>query len=85
MLTAETISAARARSIGLVHEAVSEEAASGLLAGIVEALLRCAPGAQMQVKTFIARDAGLTNNDGVAQESRICSQRCAPPARDERG
>ena len=33
MLTAETITAARARSIGLVHEAAPEEAASELLAG----------------------------------------------------
>ena len=69
MLTAETISAARARSIGLAHEAAPEEAASELLAGIVEALLRCAPGAQKQAKTFIARDAGRTIDDSLAQES----------------
>jgi methylglutaconyl-CoA hydratase len=69
MLTAETISAARARSIGLVHEAAPEETASELLAGIVDALLRCAPGAQKQAKIFIARDAGRTIDEGLAQDS----------------
>ena len=69
MLTAETISAARARSIGLVHEVAPVEMASDLLAGVVEALLRCAPGAQTQAKAFIARDACRTDNDGLAEES----------------
>ena len=69
MLTAETISAARARSIGLVHEAVAEETASELLVGIVEALLRCAPGAQVLAKSFVARVAGQAIDDGLAQES----------------
>jgi methylglutaconyl-CoA hydratase len=69
MLTAETISAARARSIGLVHEAAPEETASELLAGIVDALLRCAPGAQSQAKMVIARDAGRTIDEGIAQDS----------------
>ena len=45
------------------------EMASDLLAGIVEALLRCAPGAQTQAKAFIARDACRTDNDGLAEES----------------
>ncbi len=69
MLTAETVSAARARSIGLVHEAASEEVAREFLAGIVEALLRCAPGAQRKAKAFIARDAGRTVDEALARES----------------
>jgi methylglutaconyl-CoA hydratase len=69
MLTAETISAARARQIGLVHEAAPEFEANELLAGIVEALLRCAPGAQKEAKDFIAHHAGRTIGDDVAGES----------------
>jgi len=69
MLTAETISAARAREIGLVHEAAPEREANELLEGIAEALLRCAPGAQKEAKDFIARYASRTLDDGLAQES----------------
>jgi len=69
MLTAETISAARARGIGLVHEAAPDGAANDLLAGIVDALLRCAPGAQKEAKSFVARFAGRTVDDDVAGDS----------------
>ena len=69
MLTAETIPAARAREIGLVHEAAPESAANEMLGGIVEALLHCAPGAQKQAKAFIASCAGRSIDEGLAQES----------------
>jgi len=69
MLTAETIPAARAREIGLVHEAAPEGVANEMLAGIVDALLRCAPGAQKQAKAFIAAYAGRSIDDGLVQES----------------
>jgi methylglutaconyl-CoA hydratase len=69
MLAAETISAATARGIGLVHQTAPEGEAENLLGGIVEALLRCAPGAQKQAKAFIALCAGETIDDGLSQES----------------
>ncbi len=69
MLTAETISAASARAIGLVHQIAPAGEAEDVLAGIIEALLRCAPGAQEQAKAFVALCAGETIDDGLAQQS----------------
>ncbi|HTO79380.1 MAG TPA: enoyl-CoA hydratase-related protein [Methylocystis sp.] len=69
ILTAETISAAWAREIGLVHEAAPEGVANEMLNGIIEALLRCAPGAQKQAKAFLAACAGRSVDDGLAQDS----------------
>jgi methylglutaconyl-CoA hydratase len=69
MLTAEIISAAAAREIGLVHETPSEGEANEALERTIEALLRCAPGAQKEAKAFVARCAGQTIDDALLQES----------------
>jgi methylglutaconyl-CoA hydratase len=58
-LTAETMSAATLKEIGLVHEAVPAELLDATCGSIVEAVLKGAPGAQSAAKALI-RDAQQT-------------------------
>jgi methylglutaconyl-CoA hydratase len=58
-LTAETMSAATLKEIGLVHEAVSADLLDATCGGIIEAILKGAPGAQSAAKALI-RDAQRT-------------------------
>lgn len=55
-LTAETMSAATLRAIGLAHEAVPAELLDATCGSIVDAILKGAPGAQSAAKALI-RDA----------------------------
>jgi methylglutaconyl-CoA hydratase len=55
-LTAETMSAATLKEIGLAHEAVPAEMLDTTCRGIIEAILKGAPGAQSAAKDLI-RDA----------------------------
>jgi methylglutaconyl-CoA hydratase len=55
-LTAETMSAATMKEIGLAHETVPAETLDATCGGIVDAILKGAPGAQVAAKTLI-RDA----------------------------
>jgi methylglutaconyl-CoA hydratase len=58
-LTAETMSATTLKEIGLVHEAVPAELLDATCGGIVDAILKGAPGAQSAAKALI-RDARQT-------------------------
>jgi len=69
MLTAETVSAVRARELGLVHEVAREGEADALLEKFIAALLRCAPGAQAQAKAFVASCAGRLIDEHLVRES----------------
>jgi methylglutaconyl-CoA hydratase len=65
-LTAETMSAATLREIGLAHETVPAERLDATCGGIVDAILKGAPGAQAAAKTLI-RDARVAASQrGVA-------------------
>ena len=65
-LTAETMSAATLKQIGLVHETVPAEALDAACGGIVDAILKGAPGAQSAAKALI-RDAKVAPGQrGVA-------------------
>jgi len=55
-LTAETMSAATLKKIGLAHEAVPKEMLDATCGGIIDAILKGAPGAQSAAKDLI-RDA----------------------------
>ena len=55
-LTAETMSAATLKAIGLAHETVPEGMLDAVCGGLVEAILKGAPGAQSAAKQLI-RDA----------------------------
>jgi methylglutaconyl-CoA hydratase len=55
-LTAETMSAATLREIGLAHETVPAELLDATCGGIIDAILKGAPGAQSAAKAVI-RDA----------------------------
>jgi len=65
-LTAELMSAAILKQIGLVHETVPVEALDAACGGIVDAILKGAPGAQSAAKALI-RDAKVAPGErGVA-------------------
>jgi len=65
-LTAETMSAATLKQIGLVHETVPAEGLDAACGGIVDAILKGAPGAQSAAKALI-RDAKVAPGQrGVA-------------------
>jgi methylglutaconyl-CoA hydratase len=69
MLTAEKFSAIEAREIGLVHETAPDDEASAVLEKIIDALLRCAPGAQKAAKQFAALCAEYPMGEALAIES----------------
>jgi len=58
MLTAEAFDAVEAARIGLVHEAVAEDALDDCIAQRVAALLACGPRAQREVKRMLRELAG---------------------------
>lgn len=65
MLTAEVFDAAEAARIGLVHEVAADDALDAAVARCVDALLRCGPRAQREIKRMLralpgrAADAAL--------------------------
>jgi methylglutaconyl-CoA hydratase len=65
-LTAESMSAATLKQIGLAHETVPADALDSTCAGIIDAILRGAPGAQSAAKALV-RDAKVAPGQrGVA-------------------
>ena len=65
-LTAETMSAATLKQIGLAHETVPADELDATCGGIIDAILKGAPGAQAAAKALI-RDAQLAPSQrGVA-------------------
>jgi methylglutaconyl-CoA hydratase len=65
-LTAETMSAATLKQIGLAHETVPADALDATCSGIIDAILRGAPGAQSAAKALV-RDARVAPGQrGVA-------------------
>jgi methylglutaconyl-CoA hydratase len=75
-LTAETMSAATLKEIGLVHEVVPAEALDAACNRILDAVLKGAPGALSEAKTLI-RDAAHRSAEGRANASIRMAARLA--------
>ena len=82
--SAERIDAARAREIGLVHEAVAPEQLDAKVQEIVDALLQGGPLAQAAAKDLIRAVDGQPVNDTLVEETahRIAHLRATPEARE---
>ncbi|MBG0809777.1 enoyl-CoA hydratase/isomerase family protein [Methylosinus sp. H3A] len=78
-LTAEVISAAHARELGLVHEISSAEELDARVARTVDALLAGAPGAQAEAKASSALFAERPIDDALIRETakRIAARRAS--------
>jgi len=83
-LTAESISAKRAKEIGLVHETVTDGALGTERNKLIEALLSGAPGAQAEAKALISTCQGRPIEAGLIQETarRIAVRRASPEGRE---
>jgi methylglutaconyl-CoA hydratase len=75
-LTAETLTAAMLKALGLVHEVVSRGQLDACCRRITEALLRAAPGALSEAKTLI-RDVASTAASQRAAASLEAAARLA--------
>lgn len=82
--TAERISAARAREIGLAHEVTDEEQLDAKIEAIVEALLAGGPNAQAAATDLIRAVANKPVTDDVVDDTarRIATLRATPEARE---
>jgi methylglutaconyl-CoA hydratase len=82
--SAERIDAARAREIGLVHEAVEPEQLDAKVREIVDALLVGGPCAQAAAKDLIRAVDNQPINDNVVEDTahRIARLRATPEARE---
>lgn len=82
--SAERIDAARAREIGLVHEAVEPEQLDAKVREIVDALLVGGPCAQAAAKDLIRAVDNQPINDTVVEDTahRIARLRATPEARE---
>lgn len=82
-LTGERISAARALSIGLIHE-IAENDLDEAVAGIVSDLLKGAPQAQNQAKALIDQVSGRGFDEDVVGEtaSLIAERRASDEAKE---
>ena len=65
-LTAETMSAATLKQIGLAHETVPAEQLDATCGGIIEAILKGAPGAQAAAKALVRDAQQAPGQRGVA-------------------
>ena len=85
--TAEVISAARAREIGLVHETVSASALGTALDAIIQALLLGAPGAQADAKSLAFLNDATPLDEALLAETarRIAERRTTDEAKDGLG
>ena len=83
-LTGESISAARAKEIGLVHEVAAEGALATARDAIIEALLVGAPGAQTEAKALASWCEGRPIDAEVAAETarRIAARRASPEGKE---
>jgi methylglutaconyl-CoA hydratase len=84
-LTAETMSAATLKEIGLVHEAVPAESLEITCGGIIDAILKGAPGAQTAAKALI-RDVQQAPSQRAAaamhMAARLAKLRVQPEAQE---
>ena len=82
--SAERIDAARARELGLVHEAVDPEQLDAKVQEIVEALLQGGPLAQAAAKDLIRAVDNQPINDNLVEETahRIAHLRATPEAKE---
>jgi methylglutaconyl-CoA hydratase len=82
--SAERIDAARAREIGLVHEAVEPEQLDAKVQEIAAALVQGGPLAQAAAKDLIRAVDNKPINDNVVEDTahRIAHLRATPEARD---
>ncbi|WP_306603030.1 enoyl-CoA hydratase/isomerase family protein [Azonexus sp.] len=82
--SAERIDAARAREIGLVHEAVEPEQLDAKVQEIATALIQGGPLAQAAAKDLIRAVDNKPINDNVVEDTahRIAHLRATPEARD---
>ena len=72
-LTAETMTAATLKQIGLAHETVPPDALDATCGGIIGAILKGAPGAQSAAKTLI-RDARVAPGERGAAALEMASR-----------
>ncbi len=82
--TAEVISAARAREIGLVHEVVPADALEATLQTVLTALSQGAPEAQAEAKDLVFLVADRAVDDALAHETaaRIAKRRATAEGRE---
>ncbi|WP_159727719.1 enoyl-CoA hydratase-related protein [Methylosinus sp. Ce-a6] len=83
-LTAEVISAAHARELGLVHEIAPAEELDACVARLVDALLAGAPGAQAEAKASAALFADRPIDEGLMRETakRIAARRASAEGKE---
>ena len=82
--TAERISAARARELGLAHEVVAADAIDARVHELVAALLQGGPRSQGAAKALIRAVADQPVSDALVEDtaSRIATLRATPEARE---
>jgi methylglutaconyl-CoA hydratase len=84
-LSAETMSAATLKDIGLAHETVPGDRLDATCGGIIDAILKGAPGAQSAAKTLI-RDAhaaaGQRSVAALSMASRLAHLRVQAEAQE---
>ncbi len=82
--TAERISAARARELGLAHEVVAADALDAKVAEIVGALLQGGPRSQGAAKALIRAVADQPVSDALVEDTarRIATLRATPEAQE---
>jgi methylglutaconyl-CoA hydratase len=82
--TAERISAARARELGLAHEVVASDALDANVAEIVTALLQGGPRSQGAAKALIRAVADQPVSDALVEDTacRIATLRATPEAQE---
>lgn len=82
--TAERISAAEAKALGLAHEVVAPEELDAKVAGIVAALLTGGPKSQAAAKDLIRAVADQPVSDAVVEDTarRIAELRATPEAKE---
>lgn len=85
--TAETIPAAQAREIGLVHEVVPGEDLDAARDRMTDMLLQGAPGAQAEAKALVFLCEGRPVDDALGEETsrRIAARRASPEGREGLG
>ena len=82
--TAEVMSAAKAREIGLVHEVVPPDALAQVGERVLSALLQGAPGAQAAAKdlVFLCEGRAVDADLGTETSRRIAERRASPEGRE---
>ncbi len=84
ILTAELIFAEQALAIGLVHEVAREKEMAATRDRIIDALLRCAPGAQAEAKSLLELCAAHPIDGDLMRQTahRLALRRASPEARE---